>query len=810
MVNRFTPKSQQALNAAKKSAEKMGHTYIGTEHLLLGILTTDCVGAKILDDKKISYTDVYDCLTRISGVGSLSALSCRELTPKCKKIIEGAAVCAKKFGSRFIGTEHILYAICDDAESVGAKILTALGMNMQTMKNEIAAFLDSGTDGAQNTKENVPGAPTLSMYGKNLNVPAKEGKSDPLIGREKEVERLIQILSRRTKNNPCLIGEPGVGKTAIIEGLAKKIVDGEAPENLLNKTIVSLDLASMIAGAKYRGEFEERMRGVMNELKNNDSLILFIDEIHTIIGAGAAEGAVDAANIIKPVLARGQIQVIGATTVEEYRRIEKDPALERRFQPMMIEEPTEEETLEILKGLRPKYEEHHGVKISDGALHSAVSLSVRYINDRFLPDKAIDLIDEASSRLKMRRFFKTPDLKKTEERIKELSKEKEQAILEENFELASKIRDDEVMLKIKYNKEKSQREKQLKDEIPTVSENDICDIVTMWTSIPVSKLEKEESEKLKNLEEMLSSRVIGQSEAIKTVSASIKRGRLGLKNPNRPIGSFLFLGPTGVGKSELAKSIADVVFGSVDSMIRIDMSEYMEKHSASKLIGSPPGYVGYGEGGQLTEAVRRKPYSVILFDEIEKAHPDVYNILLQVLEDGILTDSGGRRVDFRNTIMILTSNIGAKNITEPKRLGFAGNLGEQSEYEYMKSQINDALKTEFRPEFLNRLDEIIIFDKLSPDDTKNIARLMLNDVKKLALNIGVNADFDESAVSFLAEKGYDKIYGARPLRRAVTTYVENTLSEKILSGEISSGDKIEAYSDGEKIFYRKKDALPIC
>ncbi len=809
MVNRFTPKSQQALNAAKKSAEKMGHTYIGTEHLLLGILTTDCVGAKILDDKKVSYTEVYDCLTRISGVGNLSAPLNRELTPKCKKIIEGAAVCAKKFGSRFIGTEHILYAICDDAESVGAKILTSLGMNMQTMKNEIAAFLDSGTDGAQNVKDNVPGAPTLSLYGKNLNVPAKEGKSDPLIGREKEVERLIQILSRRTKNNPCLIGEPGVGKTAIIEGLAKKIVDGEAPENLLNKTIVSLDLASMIAGAKYRGEFEERMRGVMNELKNNDSLILFIDEIHTIIGAGAAEGAVDAANIIKPVLARGQIQVIGATTVEEYRRIEKDPALERRFQPMTIEEPTEEQTLEILKGLRPKYEEHHGVKISDGALCSAVSLSVRYINDRFLPDKAIDLIDEASSRLKMRRFFKSPDLKRTEERIKELSKEKEQAILEENFELASKIRDDEVMLKIKYNKEKSQREKQLKDEIPTVSENDICDIVTMWTSIPVSKLEKEESEKLKNLEEMLSSRVIGQSEAIKTVSASIKRGRLGLKNPNRPIGSFLFLGPTGVGKSELAKSIAEVVFGSVDSMIRIDMSEYMEKHSASKLIGSPPGYVGYGEGGQLTEAVRRKPYSVILFDEIEKAHPDVYNILLQVLEDGILTDSGGRRVDFRNTIMILTSNIGAKNITEPKRLGFAGNLGEQSEYEYMKSQINDALKTEFRPEFLNRLDEIIIFDKLSPDDTKNIARLMLNDVKKLALNIGVNADFDESAVSFLAKKGYDKIYGARPLRRAITSYVENTLSEKILSGEISSGDKIEAYSNGEKIFYRKKDVLPI-
>ena len=810
MVNRFTPKSQQALNAAKKSAEKMGHTYIGTEHLLLGILTTDCVGAKILDDKKVSYTEVYDCLTRISGVGNLSSLLNRELTPKCKKIIEGAAVCAKKFGSKFIGTEHILYAICDDAESVGAKILTSLGMNMQTMKNEIAAFLDAGAGSAQNVKDNVPGAPTLSMYGKNLNVPAKEGKSDPLIGREKEVERLIQILSRRTKNNPCLIGEPGVGKTAIIEGLAKKIVDGEAPENLLNKTIVSLDLASMIAGAKYRGEFEERMRGVMNELKNNDSLILFIDEIHTIIGAGAAEGAVDAANIIKPVLARGQIQVIGATTVEEYRRIEKDPALERRFQPMTIEEPTEEQTLEILKGLRPKYEEHHGVKISDGALHSAVSLSVRYINDRFLPDKAIDLIDEASSRLKMRRFFKSPDLKRTEERIKELSKEKEQAILEENFELASKIRDDEIMLKIKYNKEKSQREKQLKDEFPTVSENDICDIVTMWTSIPVSKLEKEESEKLKNLEEMLSSRVIGQSEAIKTVSASIKRGRLGLKNPNRPIGSFLFLGPTGVGKSELAKSIAEVVFGSVESMIRIDMSEYMEKHSASKLIGSPPGYIGYGEGGQLTEAVRRKPYSVILFDEIEKAHPDVYNILLQVLEDGILTDSGGRRVDFRNTIMILTSNIGAKNITEPKRLGFAGNLGEQSEYEYMKSQINDALKTEFRPEFLNRLDEIIIFDKLSPDDTKNIARLMLGDVKKLALNIGVNADFDESAVSFLAEKGYDKIYGARPLRRAITAYVENTLSEKILSGEISSGDKIEAYSDGEKIFYRKKDALPIC
>lgn len=803
MVNRFTPKSQQVLNSAKKSAEKMGHTYIGTEHLLVGIMSVDCVGAKILDDKKVSYTDVYDCLCRISGVGSIASVACCELTPKCKKVIEASSSCAKKFGGKFIGTEHILYAICDDGDCVGAKILVTLGLNMQVMKNEIAAFLDAGTDGAQNSKDMIQGAPTLSLYGKNLNNAAKAGKSDPLIGREKEVERLIQVLSRRTKNNPCLIGEPGVGKTAIIEGLAKKIVDGEVPENLLGKTVVSLDMASMIAGAKYRGEFEERMKGVMNELKNSDSLILFIDEIHTIIGAGAAEGAVDAANIIKPALARTQIQVIGATTLEEYRRIEKDSALERRFQPIIIDEPTEAQTIDILRGLRAKYEEHHNVKISDEALHRAVSLSVRYINDRFLPDKAIDLVDEASSRLKMRMFFKTPEIKRTEERIKELSCEKEKAILDENFELASKIRDDEVMLKIKYNKEKALREKRLRDDVPTVTADDICDIVTMWTSVPVSKLEKEEGEKLKNLENMLSQRVIGQKEAVKAVAASIKRGRLGLKNPKRPIGSFLFLGPTGVGKSELAKSIADVVFGSCDNMIRIDMSEYMEKHSVSKLIGSPPGYIGYGEGGRLTEAVRRKPYSVILFDEIEKAHPEVYNILLQVLEDGVLTDSQGRSVDFRNTVMILTSNIGAKSITEPKKLGFTDVAGERGEYELMKSQINDALKTEFSPEFLNRLDDIIIFDKLSFDDTKKIAELMLDDVEKLTDGIGVKTNFDESAITFLASKGYDKLYGARPLRRAIMVYVENELSENVLNGDISSGDSIEAYSDGEKILFRK-------
>ena len=522
MTNRFTPKAQQVLNSAKRIAEKMGHTYIGTEHLLLAIISTECVGAKILDEKKIFYTDVYDTLAGISGLGSDTTLTCKELTPKCKKIIEASSACAKKFASRFIGTEHILYAICDDNDCVGSKILSALGVNMQNLKNEICVYLDSGTDSAQNEKNAISGCPNLSQYGKNLNVLVKEGKCDPLIGREKEEERLIQILSRRTKNNPCLIGEPGVGKTAIVEGLAEKIVGGEVPETLIGKTIVSLDLSSMIAGAKYRGEFEERMRGVMNELANNEGLILFIDEIHTIVGAGSAEGAVDAANIIKPALARGQIRVIGATTIDEYRKhIEKDSALERRFQPIMIEEPTPEQTIKILKGLREKYEQHHGVKISNEALESAVSLSVRYINDRFLPDKAIDLIDEASSRLKMRCFCKSPELKNSENRIKELLKEKEKAILDENFELASKIRDYEVMEKVNYNKRKSEWERMSKESGKTVTTDDICEIVTMWTAVPVNKIESEEGEKLRNLEKMLSEKIIGQEDAVKAVSASI-------------------------------------------------------------------------------------------------------------------------------------------------------------------------------------------------------------------------------------------------------------------------------------------------
>ncbi len=804
MVNRFTKKAEMVIAGAKKCAQELGHSYIGSEHLLLGILSNDCLGCKILEEKKISYKDVHSKVCDISGVGELSDDEVCDFTPKCKRIIEASSACAKRFGSRFIGSEHILYSLCEQGESLGGKILASLGINLQVLKNEVATFLDSYSSDEKPDKNVVPSSPTLSLYGNNLNTLAKEGKYDPLIGRENEVERLIQILSRRTKNNPCLIGEPGVGKTAIIEGLAKKIIDGEVPENLNDKIIVSLNISSMIAGAKYRGEFEERMRSVMNELKNNDSLILFIDEIHTIVGAGAAEGAVDAANIIKPMLARGQIQLIGATTIEEYRKhIEKDAALERRFQPVVINEPSEDGTLKILFGLKEKYEVFHGVKIADEAIYSAVSLSKRYITDRFLPDKAIDLLDEACSRVKMKHFSKTPKIRELEMEIKGLKKAKEEAILSQNFELASEIRDNEIEKKILLGKENSKKDNALKDRL-LVSERDIKEIVTLWSGIPISNLEKSESERLSELEKSLSLEIIGQREAIEAVCSSIRRGRTGFKNPNRPIGSFLFLGPTGVGKTYLAKCIAKTVFSSQDSLIRLDMSEYMEKHSISRLIGSPPGYVGYDEGGQLTKRVRLRPYSVVLFDEIEKAHPDIYNILLQILEDGVLTDSQGRVVDFKNTIMILTSNIGAKNITEPKNLGFSYGQSAQGEYENMKKKINSALKTHFQPEFLNRLDEIIIFNKLSLDDTRKIASIMLNEVKELSQKLGIELSFDKSAIDFLADKSYDKVYGARPLRRVITSYIENALSYKYLKEEIKKGDNVSVFCENDELVFKVK------
>ena len=634
---------------------------------------------------------------------------------------------------------------------------------------------------------------------------ALAGKIDPIIGRDSETERVIQILSRRTKNNPCLIGEPGVGKTAVVEGLAQRIASGNVPENLLQKSIVTLDVAAMIAGAKYRGEFEERFKNVMEEVRKNPSIILFIDEIHTLIGAGAAEGAVDAANIIKPALARGEMQVIGATTITEYRKhIEKDAALERRFQAVMVGEPSKEDALQILKGLREKYEGHHQLKITDEALEAAVNLSVRYITDRFLPDKAIDLIDEAASRIRIGAHTSPPDMKEKENDIKRLAKEKEDAIASQDFERAAKLRDEETAAKKEYESKKSEWEQTRSNSALQVSASDIADVVTQWTGIPVNKLMEEESEKLLHLDDTLKERVIGQNEAVEAVSRAIRRGRMGLKDPRRPVGSFIFMGPTGIGKTELAKALAEVMFGSTNAMIRLDMSEYMEKHSVSKLIGSPPGYVGFEEGGQLTEKIRRKPYSVVLFDEIEKAHPDVFHILLQVLEDGILTDSQGRHVDFRNTVIILTSNVGASELSPSKTLGFTTDSPANEKDEEKKKRMMNALKGTFRPEFLNRIDDIIVFNSLAKEHIEQIAALMLKEVEKRINDIGIQIEFSPSVITLLANKGFDATYGARPLRRAVVRMIEDAFSSEMLEGKIAVGDSIRADVKDESIVFEKQ------
>ena len=793
MTKKFTKKSKEALESAKEHAEKLGHTYIGSEHILLGIICTECVASKLLDDKKIQYTDVYDSIVRISGSGTASPLISCSFTPKCKRILESSSAFAARFNSAFIGTEHILYSICDSADSVGARILSSYGINLQGMKNEICSFLEMGYEG-NGKGGGASHAPTLFQYGTNLNHLAKKNLLDPVIERDAELLRVIQILSRRTKNNPCLIGEPGVGKTAIAEGLAIKIASGDVAECLSDKIIVSLDLSSMVAGAKYRGEFEERMRQVLNEVKANPSIILFIDEIHTIIGAGSAEGAVDAANIIKPALSRGQIRVIGATTISEYRKyIEKDAALERRFQPVSIEEPDEEQTRNILYGIKEKYEAHHGVRITDEAIGSAITLSKRYITDRFLPDKAIDLIDEACSRKRIEGSGKSPVIKQYEEEIRELQRKKEEAILKESFELASELRDAEMSKKIALNKLKAEYYSTGKGQL-SVTEDDIRDAVSQWTNIPVSRLCEDEKNKLITLKDRLLQRIIGQEDAVNIAVNAIKRGRLGLKDPKRPISSFLFLGPTGVGKTALAKCICEELFPGKNNLIRLDMSEFSEAHSVSKLIGSPPGYVGYGEGGALTDEVRKKPYTVVLFDEIEKAHRDIYNLLLQILEDGSLTDAKGRRADFKNCIIILTSNLGAELMTEQKRFGFY----EKSESEQNKgsvSQVKTKLKSHFSPEFLNRLDEIIVFNKLDRANAEEIITLLLKDVKKLALASGISLSFDKEAISYLAEVGYDKVYGARPLRRTITTHIENPLSDMMLSGKISSGDRVTVSYD---------------
>ena len=803
MKSRFTEKAERALDISLSTAREMGHTYVGSEHILIGLLSVpDSVAYRVLSNHGVTLSEIKELIVSSVGMGTPSHVAATNMTPMTKRIIEESAYTARRLGSEKIGTEHLLAAIISEGDCFANKMIRAKRASVAEIRNELSqSFSSSGSrEGRRDEKKEkgeIPGCPTLSKFGNDLCRMAREGKIDPIIGRDSETERLIQILSRRTKNNPCLIGEPGVGKTAVVEGLARRIVEKNVPENLSDKMIVTLDISSMVAGAKYRGEFEERMKSVMEEVARDERIILFVDEIHTIIGAGGAEGAVDAANIIKPALARGQMQLIGATTMEEYRKyIEKDAALERRFQSVAVGEPTPEEAVEILLGLREKYEEHHRLKISDEACYAAVNLSVRYIGDRFLPDKAIDLMDEAASKLKIKGYAPSEEVLYLEGQLKKASKEKEKAIINEDFEKAAALRDDEKRLTFEIC---SAKEKGCESGKLTVKESDIEDIVTAWTKIPVKKLCGEESERLLNLDKLLRGRVIGQDKAIDAVARAVRRGRTGLKDPRRPVGSFIFLGPTGVGKTELTKALTEVMFGDESVMIRIDMSEYMERHSISKLIGSPPGYVGYEEGGRLTEKIRRRPYSVVLFDEIEKAHPDVFNILLQILDDGTLTDAQGRRVDFKNTVIIMTSNVGAQGITEPKRLGFSS----YSEEADMESRIKDALKLTFRPEFLNRIDEIIVFNKLTDENIREIASLMLEAVRERILAQGIDVSFSEEVAAFLAKEGFDPVYGARPLRRAIVRCVEDTLSEAMLSGEIKAGDKVTAsFKNNEIVFER--------
>ncbi len=822
MPKSFTQKATNVLNKSLYLASELGHTYIGSEHLLLALTSeTDSVASKLLDARGVSFEVTRDAIRRRIGSGERTRITPRDMTPRTKRIIENAAYQSARFGQSYIGTEHLLYAVASESDSIAVVILGELGVSAADIIADITNFLgnvngdgseseDSMQIGGKSSHKpsgSLKDTPSLAQYGRDLTAMAREGKLDPIIGRETETERVIQILSRRTKNNPCLIGEPGVGKTAVVEGLAERIAEGSVPESLVGRTIVTLDISSMIAGAKYRGEFEERMKAVMAEVAKNPGIILFIDEIHTIIGAGAAEGAVDAANILKPALARGEIQVIGATTIDEYRaHIEKDAALERRFQSVMVGEPTADEAVKILIGLRDRYESHHKVKITDEAINAAVSLSQRYINDRYLPDKAIDLIDEAASKKRIAAQTSPPDLRDAEDRIKAIRADKEEAIKSQDFERAAALRDEEKKLTEDCEAKKNQWQSSKTTESLSIGADDIADIVTAWTGIPVKKLADEESSRLLNLESILQKRIIGQDEAVSAVAKAIRRGRIGLKDPKRPMGSFIFLGPTGVGKTELAKALADVMFGDENAMIRVDMSEYMEKHSTSKLIGSPPGYVGYDEGGQLTEKIRRKPYSVVLFDEIEKAHPDVFNILLQILEDGLLTDAQGRHVDFKNTIIIMTSNVGAASITEQKKLGFASAL-DKSDNDEMRRTVNASLRETFKPEFLNRIDEIIIFNKLTSEDIKKIARVMLDEIGERIESLGVDISFDDALVDSLAREGFDPVYGARPLRRAIQRRIEDSFATAMLEGKISDGDSVKAVlNDKNEIEYLPKVA----
>ena len=813
MLYKFTNKAKKTIEIADEISLQLGHNYIGTEHILYGLVKEgEGIAAKVLNNKGITEDKIKEKIEELLGIGK-EIKETLGFTPRTKKVLEKAFIEAKSIGYNYIGTEHLLLAIMKENDCVAVKIITDLDVEISKIYNEIAKVINEeeyDKDVKRDRKQergSSSNTTTLNQFGEDLTLQAENGKFDNIIGRDKEIERIIQILSRRTKNNPCLIGEPGVGKTAIVEGLAEKIIIGEVPEGLKDKRIVSMDISGMVAGAKYRGDFEERIKKALNEVKKVGDVILFIDEIHTIVGAGAAEGAIDAANILKPLLARGEIQLIGATTIEEYRKyIEKDSALERRFSTVDIGEPTEIQTIEIIKGIRDKYEAHHNVKISDEAINAAVSLSIRYITDRFLPDKAIDLIDESASQVRMKIFTEPDEMKVLEEKIEVISKEKEEAIYNQDFEKAAKLRDVENETRGEYEKEISKWRKRKNRDIIEIKEENIAEIISKWTGIPVQKLTEDENEKLKHLEEKLHERVVGQDEAVEAVSKAIRRGRVGLKDPKRPIGSFLFLGPTGVGKTELSKALAEILFENENAIIRLDMSEYMEAHSVSKLIGAPPGYIGFEGGGQLTEKVRRKPYSLVLFDEVEKAHPDVMNILLQILEDGHLTDSQGREVNFKNTVIIMTSNLGARHITERKALGFSSNsvlqlednkeklkkeqiLETQKEYEEIKKEVIKELKHELRPEFINRIDEIIVFHKLNCEDIKNITQIMLEQVKERLRTQKYIVEIDDSVVNTILEKGFDSNFGARPLRRTIQSLVEDRISEEILAGNLKKNQK---------------------
>ena len=807
----FTEKANKSLNAAVKAAEDLGHTYIGSEHILLGLLSdTSTVAGAVLAAHNITYADIEEELKRSIGVGVPTELQPDDFTPRSKNILETSVAFARQMGQQLVGTEHVLLAIAREGSCSATLLLRRAGVSMQDIVNDVSKALmggtaNAGTDNKDGGKENES---MLSQFGRDLTKLAKDGKIDPVIGRQKEIERVIQILSRRTKNNPCLIGEPGVGKTAIAEGLALKIVSGEVPELLKDKKIYSLDLTGMVAGTKYRGDFEERIKKVIDEVKNAKDVILFIDEVHTLIGAGSAEGAADAANILKPSLARGELQIIGATTIEEYRKhIEKDAALERRFQPVMVDEPSQEEAIEILKGIKDKYEAHHKVKITDEAIESAVKLSTRYIGDRYLPDKAIDLIDEAASRVRLRSYTAPSDLKELEDKKKSVEAEKLSAVNAQEFERAAALRDEERKLDKEIKDKKENWHDMAGKSHDEVTPADIADIVSSWTGVPVTQLSTEESDRLLHMEDELHRRIVGQDEAVEAVSRAIRRGRVGLKDPKKPIGSFIFLGPTGVGKTELCKALAAAMFGDENAMIRLDMSEYMEKHTVSRLIGSPPGYVGYDEGGQLTEKVRRKPYSVVLFDEIEKAHPDVFNMLLQILDDGVLTDGQGRRVDFKNCIIIMTSNVGAKLISQKqKAFGFAAGAKEleQNEKE-IKDAVMGELRNTFRPEFLNRVDDIIVFQRLTKENIKEIASRLLAVLQKRVEDMGIEVTFSDEAVSKIADAGFDDVYGARPLKRAIQSRIEDALSEEMLKGNVKKGGKYICNVKDDKFVFDKAE-----